>query len=74
MKKIILILGLLVLLVGCSPRTPEGSCMNSCENSHDCTVLFDEEDKPEEVREAFRECQISCWKSCYGHIISTNTT
>ncbi len=36
---------MLVLIVGCSPRTPEGSCMNACESSHDCSILFDEDDK-----------------------------
>jgi len=71
--KIFIVIALLsiVVLSGCSSRTAEGSCMNACEQVHDCYFTL-EDSKDEQEKLVYKECQINCWKSCYSHIINNS--
>ena len=66
-KKLLLSLLILVIVLvsGCSPRTIEGSCMNSCRNSHNCFTLDGEEAK---------ECKTYCFELCYQSVINIPTS
>ena len=69
-KIYILILFLVILLTACSARTPEGSCMRACESSHGCSYRSTDCSENVECSNEFKECQITCWKACYGDIIT----
>lgn len=66
---LLIIIIISILLIGCSAKTSEGSCMAACKDSHNC--YYYGEDISLEKKE--KECNINCWNSCYSHIINKTT-